>query len=157
MASPERYLLKGPMPPLKKQTKEELRLECEMWRHIWSWVPHEVRYYVARTGQKIGLTQRNYKRYYGTLMDTHWNLEEIEVGVLDKVYDTLTGDYFLERKIVKMKVGGIIDIQWIKEREKEADVLAEGETTKQDSGYKEEEEERKEEEEEEEEENKDFS
>ena len=128
MASPERYLLKGPMPELKGASKKELKNECEMWRHIWSWVPHEVRYYVARSGQQIALTQRNYKRYLGTLMDTHWDLTEIEVGVYDKVYDTLTGEYFFERKIVKMKVGGIIDIQWIKEREEESKVLAEAES-----------------------------
>jgi len=123
VASPERFLLKGPMPELRTQTKEELKLECEMWRNIWSWVPHEVRYYVARTGQIVGLTQRNYHRYLGKLLDTHWILDEIELGVEDKIYDTTSGEYFFERKIVRMKIGGIIDVQWIKERQTEEEFL----------------------------------
>ena len=114
-----RILLKGPMPQLNKMKTAELKAECEMWRNIWNWVPSEVRYYIARTGQTIGLTMRNYKRYLGTLLDTHWNLEEVEVGVMDKIYDIVDGKHYFERKIVKVKVGSIIDVQWIAERHPE--------------------------------------
>ena len=127
MASPERMLLKGPMPNVSKLSKKELREECQMWRNVWGWVPHEVKYYVARTGQTIGLTQRNYKRYMGILLDTHWTLDEIELGVYDKQFDYVTGDHYFERKIIKIKTGALIDTQWIKEREPESAVLAEAE------------------------------
>jgi hypothetical protein len=59
---------------------------------------------------------RNYKRYIGVLLDTHWTLDEIEIGTFDKVYDTTDGAYYYERKIVKTRVGGLIDFQIIAER-----------------------------------------
>jgi hypothetical protein len=121
----ELYLLKGPMPELSKMKVKELREECQMWRNIWSWVPSEVKYYVARTGQQVAITMRNYKRYLGILLDTHWQLDEIELGVYDKVYDAVTGKHYYEKKIIKTKIGGIIDMQWIKERKSEEEVLAE--------------------------------
>jgi len=123
--TPERYLLKGPMPELSRMKKRDLKVECEMWRRLWQWVPSEVKYYVARTGSMVGITQRNYKRYLGILLDTHWTLEEIELGVYDKVYDPVSGQYWFERKIVKVKIGSIIDLQWIAEREPEEKVVEE--------------------------------
>lgn len=131
MASPEVYLLKGPMPDVSKMRLADLREEVQMWRNIWGWIPSEVKYYVARTGQQIGITQRNYKRYLGVLLDTHWILDELELGVYDKQYDHVTGENFFERKIIKTKVGAIIDLQWIKEREPESAILAEAEKDKE--------------------------
>ena len=122
-----RYLLKGPYPDVKKMKLQQLRDEVLMWRNVWNWTPSEVRYYVARVGQQCGVTQRNYKRYLGVLLDTHWDITELELGVYDKVYDMNTGEYFFERKIIKIKPTGLIDIQWIAERERESDILAEGE------------------------------
>lgn len=55
MATPEQYLLKGPMPEIKKQSKAQLKNEVEMWRAIWTWIPSEVKYYVART-RSLGAT-----------------------------------------------------------------------------------------------------
>lgn len=70
---------------------------------------------------------RNYKRYLGILLGTYWSLDEIELGVLDKVHDIVTGKYFFEKKIIRTKLGGIIDIQWIKERKAEEDFIEEEE------------------------------
>jgi len=125
MASSERMLLKGPFPEVTKLKLAELREEVKMWRNVWAWVPDEVKYYVARTGQQIGLTQRNYKRFLGVLLETHWTIDEIELGTMDKVYDYNTGEYFFERKIVKMKVGSLIDVQWIAERTPESEITGE--------------------------------
>jgi len=116
MSSPEVYLMKGPMPELSKMKQKDLKLECEMWRNIWGWVPPEVKYYVSRTGQEIGLTQRNYKRYLGTLIDTHWELSSLEIGTVDKVYDAVRDKTYWEKKIVVMTMNSILDLQWIKER-----------------------------------------
>lgn len=80
---------------------------------------------LRRKGQQIGLTLRNYKRHLGTLLGTYWDLQEIELGVLDRSYDTITGEYYFEKKIIKMKVGGLIDVQWIKERKPEKEFEAE--------------------------------
>ena len=116
MASSERMLLKGPLPELSKMRLKDLKQECQMWRNVWAWVPDEVKYYVARTGSQCGITLRNYKRYLGVLLDTHWTIDEIELGVYDKIYDLVEGKHYFERKIVKTRVGGIIDLQWIAER-----------------------------------------
>ena len=116
MSSPEIYLTKGPMPELSKMKLADLRTECQMWRNIWGWIPTEVKYYVSRVGQDIGITLRNYKRYLGTLIDSHWILESLEVGTTDKVYDQVMDKYYYEKKIVVAGSSAIIDLQWIKER-----------------------------------------
>jgi len=120
--TPEYYLLKGPLPDLSKMNKNELKSECELWRRLWAWVPDEVKYYVARTGKLIGVTQRNYKRYLGFLLETHWDLRSIELGVEDKVYDTTSGKWYYEKKIIRIGVGSLIDIQWIEERKAEEEL-----------------------------------
>ena len=116
MSNPEYYLMKGPMPEVSKMKRLDLKAECEMWRNIWGWVPPEVKYYVARVGQEVGVTQRNYKRYLGTLVDSHWTLVSLEVGTVDKVYDSVRDKTYWEKKIVILGMGSIMDIQWIKER-----------------------------------------
>jgi len=115
-------LLKGPLPSLDEMSIDDLRMECEMWRRLWAWVPSEVKYYVARTGKMIAVTQRNYKRYLGYLLETRWDLKELEIGVYDKVYDTVTGKWFYERKIVRIGVNSIIDLQWIEDRVSEEEL-----------------------------------
>lgn len=45
-----------------------------------------------------------------------------------------TGEYFFERKIVKVKPTGLMDIQWIAERERVEDVLAKGEAAAEVTG-----------------------
>jgi hypothetical protein len=67
-------------------------------------------------GQTIGITMRNYKRYLGVLVDSHWTLTELELGTTDKVYDPVDDQTYFEKKIVRMHIGGIMDLQWIKER-----------------------------------------
>jgi len=121
MTETEVNLLKGPMPKLEKMKVNELRAECEMWRNIWGWVPPEVKYYLARTGQQIAITMRNYKRYLGVLIDTHWTLDEIELGVTDKYYDVVEDKTYYEKKVIKVRVGSITDLQWIKERKTETE------------------------------------
>jgi len=122
MASPEIYLLKGPMPELRKMKVTELREECQMWRNVWGWVPNEVKYYVSRVGQQIGVVQINFERKMGILLDTKWDLMALELGIYDKTYDPVTGEYFFERKITQIKSGGIRQIDWIKERKSEKEI-----------------------------------
>jgi hypothetical protein len=131
--TPDIYLLKGLFPELKTMKKNELQEECKMWRNIWDWIPHEVKYYVARTGQLVAITMRNYKRYMGKLLETHWDVKEIELGVEDVVYDTKTGQRFFERKTIRVGMGGIIDFQIIYDRKSEQELLAEGEEEEEQS------------------------
>lgn len=112
-------LLQGPMPELKTLSKKDLLAEADMWRKIWQWIPPEVKYYVARTGMFVGLTMRNYSRITGILRQTHWRIEEVELGVKDKTFDSVTGGWFFETKIIRTKLGGVIDFQFIREREAE--------------------------------------
>jgi len=125
MAAPERILMQGVFPDIKKMKKSELAEEVKMWRNIWGWIPSAIKYYVSRTGSTIGVQVRNYHRYIGVLLDTRWELREIEVGVYEKVYDQNDGQYYFERKIVKLPVGQIVAWDWIKERINEKELLAE--------------------------------
>jgi hypothetical protein len=109
----------------KLKAMENIVRECLMWRNVWGWVPPEVKYYVARVGQEVGLTMRNYKRYLGTLVDSHWDLVSLEVGTVDKVYDAVRDKTFYEKKIVVIQTSGIVDMQWIKERKAWEDFEAE--------------------------------
>ena len=93
-----------------------------MWRNLWNWTPSEVKYYVARVGKTIALTMRNYKRHIGVLLDTKWTIDEVELGVSEKEYDHVTGKHFFEKKIIRTKVGGVIDVQFINERVSEEEM-----------------------------------
>jgi len=137
MSHPEIYLMKGPMPELSKMKRDELKEECQMWRNIWGWVPPEVKYYVSRVGQEVGLTQRNYKRYLGTLIDTHWDLLSLEVGVVDKQYDAIKDKYYFEKKIIVMNLNSLLDIQWIKERKEWEQLEAETKAEEEEKNKKE--------------------
>jgi len=116
MSDPTKYLIQGPMPQLNKMSKKDLMEEAQMWRNIWGWVPSEVKYYITRMGQTIGLTLRNYKRYLGVLVDSHWELKELEIGTTDKVYDPVDDQTYFEKKIVRINISGLLDMEWIKER-----------------------------------------
>ena len=125
------------MPELSKMKRDELKEECQMWRNIWGWVPPEVKYYVSRVGQEVGLTQRNYKRYLGTLIDTHWDLLSLEVGVVDKQYDAIKDKYYFEKKIIVMNLNSLLDIQWIKERKEWEQLEAETKAEEEEKNKKE--------------------
>ena len=97
-------------------SKEKLKMECQAWRNLWGWIPPEVKYYVARTGQQIGVVQRNYQRSLGTLMGTHWDLVSLEIGMVDKTYDQIKDKYYFESKVAIININALLNIQWIKER-----------------------------------------
>ena len=115
-------LLFGKFPPLKKMGVTDLRAEVEMWRNIWGWVPNVVKYYISRTGQTIGVQIRNYQRYVGPLLDTEWEIKSIDVGVYDKVYNQVDGEYYYERKISRLPIGQIVAFDWIAERKTETEM-----------------------------------
>jgi len=125
MSEDIKQLLLGKFQDLKKMKLAELREEVQMWRNIWQWVPSDVKYYVSRTGQTIGVQIRNYQRYVGPLLDTKWELKEIEIGVYDKVYNQVDGVYYYERKISKLPVGQIVAFDWIAERKSEDELTQE--------------------------------
>jgi len=127
MSAADQFLLKGKYPDMRKMKVKEIKEECQMWRNIWNWTPSEVKYYVARVGQMVAITQRNYRRMIGILLDTHWTLDELEIGVYEKEYDQNTGDYYWERKVVKTRLSGIMDFQIIAERKSETEMAAEEE------------------------------
>jgi len=52
-------------------------------------------------------------------------LKDLEVGVLDRVYDPIKAKHYFEKKIVKTSISGIVDIQWIKERIEEEQFIQE--------------------------------
>ena len=109
-------MLQGKFPELRKMSKKDMETEITAWRNLWSYMPSEVKYYLLKSGTMIGVTMRNYKRHLGVLLSTHWDINELEVGVYEKEYDQNTGKYYFERKIIKLNPQSVIDIQWIAER-----------------------------------------
>lgn len=120
METLDELLLKGPFPDIRKLKKEDLQTEVKMWRRLWQWTPSEVKWYIARTGQMVGIVMRNYQRHLGRLMATHWTIDAIEIHVAEKVYDTATGDYYFEDKTIRTKLGGLIKFEVIHERKSES-------------------------------------
>jgi len=110
------YLIKGQFKALEEMTEEQMRTEISMWRQLWQWVPPEVKYYVARTGELCGITLRNYKRHVGTLLETYWELQEIELGVHERIYDSDLDIYMHEKKRIRVKAGNLIAVSMIAER-----------------------------------------
>ena len=120
-------MLQGKFPELKKMKLKDMQIEIEAWRNIWGYVPSEVKYYLLKSGSQVGITMRNYHRYLGVLLSTRWDITELEVGVFEKFYDQNDGQYYYERKIVKLNPKSVIDIQWINERVNEVDMSKEEE------------------------------
>jgi len=116
MSAEELPLLTGVFPDIGKMKKEELLEECTMWRNLWGWIPSAIKYYVSRTGSQVGVQIRNYHRYLGILLDTEWELKGLELGIWEKVFDQNDGQYYFERKIVKLPIGQVVAFDWIKER-----------------------------------------
>lgn len=131
MSEGVKELLQGKFPLLSKMSKADLLVEAEMWRNIWGWVPSAVKYYVGRTGTLVGVTIRNYKRYVGPLLDTSWELKGLEVGVYDKMFNQTDGQYYYERKIVKLPIGQIVAFDWIAQRITEEQFIADAEAEAQ--------------------------
>lgn len=127
MSEEIKELLLGKFTPLKSMKRDSLREECQMWRNIWGWVPSAIKYYISRTGSLIGVSVRNYKRYVGPLLDTQWELKGIEVGVFDKVHDQTDGEWYMERKIVRLPIGQIVAFDWISDRMTEDAFIAKAE------------------------------
>ena len=125
-------LLHGVFPDISKMKKDELFAEVKMWRSVWSWVPSAVKYYTGRTGAQVGVQIRNYHRYLGILLDTSWELKEVELGIWEKVYDQNDGQYYFERKIVKLPIGQIVAWDWIQERKTEEAMSAEEPSAEED-------------------------
>jgi len=111
-----RLLEEGKFLPLKRMRKKELMEECEMWRRIWDWVDPPVKYYLARVGALVGVVRRDYHRFLGRLLSTKWDLKELEIGTYEKVYDRTEGQYYFERKIVRLPANQVIDLEFIAER-----------------------------------------
>jgi len=120
-----RDMLYGPLPEIKKMKITELKEECQAWRSLWSWTPYGVKEFLVRTGTTVGLVRRDYRRWLGVLLSTEWDLKSMDIGVAEKVYDSETGKYFFEKKIIKVGPGQIIGFEWIEDRKSEDEVLAE--------------------------------
>ena len=63
----------------------------------------------------------------GKLLETHWNITEIELGVEDVVYDAISGMRYFEHKIIRTGMGGIIDFQIIYDRKSEQELADQAE------------------------------
>lgn len=114
-----RTLLQGKWEPLKGISKKRLLEEVELWRVVISYLPENVKYYLAHIGSTVRLMARNYHGFYGDLLQPYFELQELEVGIWEKVYDNNAGVYFWERKVVRLPMGSIMHLEFIAERYEE--------------------------------------
>ena len=98
-----------------------------MWRNMWGWVPYGIKEFLVHSGQQVGVVRRDYRRWLGVLLSTEWELKSLDIGTAEKVYDSETGKYFFEKKIVKLQTGQIIGFEWISERIVEDELVKEEE------------------------------
>lgn len=115
-------MMQGKFKELKKMSSKEKDIELEAWRNLWGYLDSAVKYYLLKSGTTVGVTMRNYKRHIGVLLSTRWDIKEMELGVFEKEYDQNTGEYFFERKVIKVNPQSFLDIQWIAERIKDTDM-----------------------------------
>jgi len=101
---------------LDKMSKAELKRELELHRRLFQWLNDEARYFLVRIGQPIRIVRRDYKEYLGELLQPTFSLNELEVGVYQKVYDYNTGKYMMEKKIIKVPVSAIFAYEFIQTR-----------------------------------------
>lgn len=102
--------------PLDELSFEELRGEIASWRNLWTWVDENVKAYLARIGEPVRLITRNYKGFFGVMQTPHFDLKEVEVAVEGKEYDYNTGNYFWERKVVRLPVSAIVWFEYVQDR-----------------------------------------
>lgn len=97
-------------------SKQELLDEVEKWRSLWDWTCEDVKYLLTRVGRLVRVVTRSNVGHVGMLLQPKFILDEMEVGVTEKVYDSNTGNYFWERKILKIPASGISMLELIDER-----------------------------------------
>ena len=107
----------GKRKDLDKMTKEEMKKELEVLRVLWDWVDDSVKELVARVGQMVRIWRRDYKSYTGHLLDCKFELKEVNIEVAEKVWDSNTGSYIFERKVIRVPVNAILHYEWILESE----------------------------------------
>lgn len=78
-------------------------------------VPEDIRYFAERQGTAIRAVRRDLKNFVGPLLGTRWELKEIELGVEEEEKDYLTGDIKTERKVVRMPVNALVNLEFILE------------------------------------------
>lgn len=100
----------------KDMSKQEMAEEIEKWRTLWSWTCEDVKYLLTRVGRLVRVYTRANKGYLGMLLQPRFILDEMEVGLTEKVYDPNTGNYFWERKIIKIPASGISMMELVDER-----------------------------------------
>lgn len=102
--------------PIKSLGVKQLRSELEAWRSLSTWIDDVTRYYLSNMGQMVRIVRRDYKGYLGDFLGAKFILDEVEVGVYDKVYDQNLGRYFQEKKIIKVGEGSVVSMEFIQER-----------------------------------------
>jgi len=110
-------LLEAKFKDVRKMSRKELEDELSMFRNLWSWMNNEVKYYITKVGQQCRVYLRIGEQKVGTLLQPVFHLHEVEIGIYVKVYDYLTGKYFIERKIDRIPASNIVMFEFITERD----------------------------------------
>ena len=101
---------------LKKLGKKILVERLIQLEQAGEWLDPNVRYFLDRVGVPVLVVRRDYHVFEGVLLQTTWELKEIEIGTIDKRYDYNQGKYVYEKKIVKIPANAIMDIEFIQEK-----------------------------------------
>lgn len=101
---------------INTMSKQELVEELEKYRTLWDWTDEGVKYLLSRVGRLVRVVTRSNVGHLGILLQPKFILDELEVGVTEKVYDSNVGNYFWERKILKIPASGISMLELVDER-----------------------------------------
>lgn len=122
-------MFERPYRPLADMSLDELRAELERWRNIWTWIESDYQFWLTRIGTRVRFTRRDYKTVEGTLGAIHFNLKEIEVEVVERVYDYARGEATYEDKTVVLPISAIYNYEFLHKEEVLPETIS-GETRK---------------------------
>lgn len=103
--------------PLSEMTEGELRQEVARWRRMWTWVPEDCKYYLARVGSLVRVINRSNKGYVGIMLQPHFELTEIEVEVENTEYNYEDGKRYLEDKVLRIPKNQLVHMEFIASQE----------------------------------------
>lgn len=109
--------IEGIKTPVKKLTVKELQQREEIWRALWSWLDDDAKFLILRVGSVVRIVRRDYKGMVGELGQVHFTPSEIEVAVFEKQYNYNDGNFYYERKVVKIPESAIMWKEFITEQE----------------------------------------
>lgn len=103
--------------PLEELTLEELRSELANFRAMWSWLPENVKWHVARVGHDVRIQGRDYKVRQGQMGRTLFDVLSIDLHIIEEERDYIRGEIVAIEKVSTIPFNQIVQFDEILESE----------------------------------------